>query len=58
MAKDRAGLANHPAATLPAVRLFDQLHSHPIVTLATALKLLKVTKPQPATPSTPWQCSI
>jgi Fic family protein len=45
MSTDRARLANHPSATLPAIRLFDQLPAHPIVTLASAIKLLKVTKP-------------
>lgn len=45
MTNDRARLANHASATVPAIRLFDQLPSHPIVTLAGAIKLLKVTKP-------------
>jgi Fic family protein len=45
MARDRIRLASHPSATVPAVRLFDQMPAHPIVTLATAIKLLKVTKP-------------
>ena len=45
MTNDRARLANHASATVPSIRLFDQLPSHPIVTLAGAIKLLKVTKP-------------
>jgi Fic family protein len=45
IAKDRIRLANHPAATVPAIRLFDQMPAHPILTLATAIKLLDVTKP-------------
>ena len=45
MSNDRARLANHPSATVPAIRLFDQLPAHPIVTLAGAIKLLKVSKP-------------
>ncbi len=43
--KDRIRLANHPSATVAAIRLFDQMPAHPIVTLATAIKLLNVTKP-------------
>jgi Fic family protein len=45
IAKDRVRLANHPSATVPAIRLFDQMPAHPIITLASAIKLLKVTKP-------------
>jgi Fic family protein len=45
ISKDRKRLANHPSATVPAIRLFDQLPGHPIITLASAIKLLKVSKP-------------
>jgi Fic family protein len=45
ISKDRNRLAKHPLATVPAIRLFDQLPGHPIVTLASTIKLLKVTKP-------------
>jgi len=43
--KDRDRLTNHASATVPAIRLFDQLPGHPIVTLPLAIKLLKVSKP-------------
>jgi Fic family protein len=43
--KDRGRLTNHPSATVPAIRLFEQLPEHPIVTLPRAIKLLKVSKP-------------
>ena len=42
---DRQALLIHPSVTLPAVRLFDQLPTHPIVTLAGAEELLSTTKP-------------
>jgi Fic family protein len=45
ISKDRIRLANHSSATLPAIRLFEQMPAHPIVTLASAIKLLDVTKP-------------
>jgi Fic family protein len=38
----------HRQSGLPAVRLFDLLPDHPIVTLATTVKLLKTTKPTAA----------
>ncbi|HEX4794223.1 MAG TPA: Fic family protein [Humisphaera sp.] len=43
--KDRARLADHPTVTVPAIRLFDQLPGHPIITLTRAIKLLNVSKP-------------
>lgn len=42
---DRQTLAAHPAATVSAIRLFDLLAEHPIVTLASVVELLKTTKP-------------
>ena len=42
---DRTRLAGHRAATIAAVRLFDLLPRHPILTLAGATRLLKVSKP-------------
>ncbi len=45
IARDRIRLANHRAATVPAIRLFDHLPRHPMVTLRLAIKLLKVSKP-------------
>jgi Fic family protein len=36
------------AATIPAVRLFDQLPNHPILTLSRAIDLLETTKPTAA----------
>lgn len=43
--RDRDKLTNHPSATVPAIRLFDQLPGHPIVTLPRAIELLNVSKP-------------
>ncbi|HZL34708.1 MAG TPA: Fic family protein [Tepidisphaeraceae bacterium] len=45
IARDRARLTRQPSATVPAIRLFDQLPAHPVITLARAIKLLKVSKP-------------
>lgn len=42
---DRRTVLNHPAATVTAIRLFDALPDHPIITLAKAMKLLKTSKP-------------
>ncbi len=42
---DREALAQHDAATVSAIRLFDQLPRHPIVTLQRAIKLLQTSKP-------------
>jgi len=36
---------NHGAATIPAIRLFDLLPEHPIITLPRTLSLLGTTKP-------------
>ena len=45
LGRDRTRVARHPATTMPAVRLFDLLPDHPIVTLPVALRLLDTTKP-------------
>lgn len=42
---DRGTLFEHTAATMTAVRLFELLPRHPMVTLATAVDLLGTTKP-------------
>mgnify|MGYP000307965949 CR=1 FL=1 len=43
--KDRRTVAGHKATTVPAIRLFDLLPQHPIITLPRAIELLKTTKP-------------
>jgi Fic family protein len=43
--QDHQALLTHSRVTLPAVRLFDLLPTHPIVTLASAMELLTTTKP-------------
>lgn len=48
LSRDRQALLIHPRVTLPAVRLFDQLPTHPIVTLAGTMELLSTTKPTAA----------
>lgn len=45
LGKDRQALLDHPNATLPAIRLFDRLPLHPIITLPGATKLLATSKP-------------
>ena len=45
LGKDRRTVTHHRATTVTAVRLFDLLPEHPIVTLPRAMKLLKTTKP-------------
>ena len=45
LGKDRRIVANHRAATIPSVRLFDLLPEHPMVTLPMAMKLLNISKP-------------
>mgnify|MGYP006295255867 CR=1 FL=1 len=42
---DRRTVLNHSAATVTAIRLFDALPDHPIITLTRAMKLLKTSKP-------------
>jgi Fic family protein len=43
--KDQKAAAEHPAATVMAVRLFGFLPEHPIITVSSAIELLKTTKP-------------
>lgn len=43
--KDRDTVLRHTAATLSAVQLLDLLPQHPIVTLATAMKLIGASQP-------------
>jgi Fic family protein len=45
LSRDRHALTQHKAATVTAVRLFDLLPEHPIITLPRAMALLKTTKP-------------
>jgi Fic family protein len=44
-AADRTKVAAHVKTTVPAIRLFELLPSHPMVTLSLAIKLLGVSKP-------------
>ena len=43
--RDRRAVVHHKAATVTAVRLFDHLPEHPILTLPRTIELLKTTKP-------------
>lgn len=43
--KDRQMLLNRRRASIPAIRLFDDLPNHPIVTLPLAISLLRTSKP-------------
>jgi Fic family protein len=45
LGKDRCAVLNHKATTVPAVRLFDLLPDHPMVTLSSAMQMLNTTKP-------------
>ena len=44
-AADRAKVAAHARTTIPAIRLFERLPSHPMVTLPLSIQLLGVSKP-------------
>ena len=44
-ASDRTKVAAHAKTTVPAIRLFELLPSHPMVTLPLSIKLLGVSKP-------------
>jgi Fic family protein len=46
--KDRQSLLKQKGATIPAIRLFDLLPNHPIVTLPRVIDLLETTKPTAA----------
>jgi Fic family protein len=48
LTKDRQQMLQQASVTIPAVRLLDQLPSHPIVTLPLAMRILKTTKPTAA----------
>ena len=43
--KDRAKVLSHGTISVAAVRLFEQLPKHPILTVASVIKLLDTTKP-------------
>jgi Fic family protein len=43
--QSRNAVANHKSATMYAIRLFDCLANHPIITMPMAMKLLNTTKP-------------
>jgi len=43
--QDRVKVTGHKAATVTAIRLFEQLPSHPIITLARVMDLLDTSKP-------------
>jgi len=45
LGEDRQSVVGHASATVSSVRLFDQLPKQPIITLATAMKILDTTKP-------------
>jgi hypothetical protein len=46
--KDRTAVAGHDAATVSAIRLFELLPKHPILTLGHVIDLLQTTKPTAA----------
>lgn len=48
LGRDRQAILQHKAATLPAMRLFDVLFEHPMITHAAVIDLLEVTKPTAA----------
>lgn len=48
LTKDRKTLLSARAATIPAIRLFDQLPNHPMLTIQKAIELLDTTKPTAA----------
>ena len=48
LGEDRHTLLGHAATTLPAVRLFDLLPEHPVVTVPTAMEMLDTSKPTAA----------
>ena len=45
LGKDQKSVIEHPAATVMAFRLFHVLPEHPVVTISSAMDLLKTTKP-------------
>jgi Fic family protein len=45
LGRDRSNVANHKATTVTAIRLFDLLPEHPVLTLTRTMELLATTKP-------------
>ena len=45
LGKDQKTAIEHPASTMIAIRLFQCLPEHPIVTISSVIDLLKTTKP-------------
>jgi Fic family protein len=45
VAADRARVLQHPSMSLPALRLFELLPRHPVITVASASKLVDTSKP-------------
>ena len=45
LGEDRREVAGHPSATMSAVRLFDLLPEHPVLTVSRAAELLEASKP-------------
>lgn len=45
ISEDRRKVLAQHGVTIPAIRLFDQLPTHPMMTLPQAIRLLKTTKP-------------
>jgi len=45
LGRDRSNVANHKATTVTAIRLFDLLPEHPVLTLPRTMELLATTKP-------------
>jgi Fic family protein len=43
--RDRQCVLDHTSASVSAIRLFDLLPDHPIVTVPRVIELLKITKP-------------
>ncbi len=48
LGNDHRAVVSHAAATVPAIRLFDILPEHPMVTLPSAMELLRTSKPTAA----------
>ena len=46
--RDRKRLLSSPKVVVPAIRLFEELPSHPVLTINQVVKLLKTTKPTAA----------
>lgn len=46
--RDRKRMLSSPKVVVPAIRLFEELPSHPVLTINQVVKLLKTTKPTAA----------